>query len=680
MDKKKIIIGSIITIVVLAVIGSFSYFYFMKEDENSTLTLADKKWIEDNKNTVIDLGILNNVPVFSYGGSGVLFDFITDVEKATELEFNKLSYELGKDLPTDYSFEFVDSPDKNDIVFYEDSYALFVKENVKYNSLEEIPSMTLGVLSKDLDDVNYYLKSNGELQYKSYENVDAMVKAINSGEVSGLVLSKILYFDALAKNDSFYSAYNITELGQDLVLNLGSNSKLNNIIKKYAAKWNKESLENSYATHFSEMYFLFNDINEQEVTKFRSKSYVYGFVNYAPYDQTINKRLIGMNKEVIKAFAKTANVDVKYKEYDSISDLTKAFNENKVDFMFHLGSSSSFDMDIIETVSVYDEQLAIVSSITNELTVNSIASLKGMKVSTVKDSKISDLLKQYKIDVKEYESLDDLIDSLNKDSVLAIDLDTYNIYSKTSLKDYRVNYASSTPYNYGYVSRSINANRLFNSYFNFYLSFIDEVSIQNKVTYKTFYEDLTSSTAFYVLLAGLVIIVIMFVILFLSKKNNKGKNTSISKESKLRYIDMLTSLKNRNYLNDSIAAWDESEIYPQSIIIVDLNNIAYINDNYGHEEGDKVITEAANILIKSQIENTEIVRTSGNEFLIYMVEYEEKQVVAYIRKLTKEFKDLSHGFGAAIGYSMINDGIKTIDDAINEATLDMRNNKEEANN
>ena len=34
----------------------------------------------------------------------------------------------------------------------------------------------------------------------------------------------------------------------------------------------------------------------------------------------------------------------------------------------------------------------------------------------------------------------------------------------------------------------------------------------------------------------------------------------------------------------------------------------------------------------------------------------------------------------AIGYSIITDGIKTIDDAINEATLDMRNNKEELNN
>ena len=34
-------------------------------------------------------------------------------------------------------------------------------------------------------------------------------------------------------------------------------------------------------------------------------------------------------------------------------------------------------------------------------------------------------------------------------------------------------------------------------------------------------------------------------------------------------------------------------------------------------------------------------------------------------------------FGAAIGYSMITDAIKTVDDAINEATASMREIKEE---
>ena len=163
-------------------------------------------------------------------------------------------------------------------------------------------------------------------------------------------------------------------------------------------------------------------------------------------------------------------------------------------------------------------------------------------------------------------------------------------------------------------------------------------------------------------------------------RTKKRKINNMKKEDKLKYVDMLTSLKNRNYLNENIELWDASEVYPQSIIIVDLNNIAYINDNYGHQEGDEVIKQAANILINNQMPNSDIIRTNGNEFLIYLVEYDEKQVASYIKKLTKEFKELAHGFGAAIGYSMITDGIKTIDDAVNEATLDMRNNKEELNN
>ena len=62
-----------------------------------------------------------------------------------------------------------------------------------------------------------------------------------------------------------------------------------------------------------------------------------------------------------------------------------------------------------------------------------------------------------------------------------------------------------------------------------------------------------------------------------------------------------------------------------------------------------------------------------------MVGYKDRQIELYIKKLNKELKELTHGFGAAIGYSMITDDIKTIDDAINEATIAMRKIKEESN-
>ena len=39
-------------------------------------------------------------------------------------------------------------------------------------------------------------------------------------------------------------------------------------------------------------------------------------------------------------------------------------------------------------------------------------------------------------------------------------------------------------------------------------------------------------------------------------------------------------------------------------------------------------------------------------------------------------KELPHEFGACVGYSMIFDEIKSLDDAINEATLEMMTKKQ----
>ena len=109
----------------------------------------------------------------------------------------------------------------------------------------------------------------------------------------------------------------------------------------------------------------------------------------------------------------------------------------------------------------------------------------------------------------------------------------------------------------------------------------------------------------------------------------------------------------------------------------EYENVNYVNDNHGYEAGDQLIIKAASLLLNTQLEKSEILRIDGNEFLVYLVGYSEQQVLTYTKKLSKEMKNLPYGFGAAVGYSMIVDDIKTIEDAINEATLDMRANKEE---
>ena len=91
---------------------------------------------------------------------------------------------------------------------------------------------------------------------------------------------------------------------------------------------------------------------------------------------------------------------------------------------------------------------------------------------------------------------------------------------------------------------------------------------------------------------------------------------------------------------------------------------------------DKQIQAVANTLVKTQLDNSEIMRTDGNEFLVYLIGYSEKQILTYMKKLVKEFKKLPYENGVAMGFSMIEDDTKLVEDAFNEASIQMRENKE----
>jgi len=678
---KKIIAIAISTLVVLGIAAGI-YVFFILEDKNSTLTMAEKQWIQDNKNEIIDLGFVNNVPIFNYNGEGVFFDFATSLETDTGLEFNKISYTYGNEPTSLYSLKITNELSDKDILIYEDNYSIITKTQIKYNKLLDIPTMTLGVLEADYEDAVYYLKDNKNITLKVYQSEESIVSDVVSDKIDGAILAKTIYMEEIFEN-KLYINYNVTEMIKNVVLTLGDNEKLNVIISKYFKKWYKEQYITSFNSYFTKYYLDENNISEDLQAKFKSKQYKYGFASLAPYDKIVNSRLSGINKEILKGFGSLAGIEIKYVSgYSNSSKLVDSFNSNKIDLYFDNLSNTEFKMDISNTVSIFDENIVVLSKENTDFIVNSVSSLKNYKVAVIKGSKISEELKNAGITTKEYSSIKSLVSSIDDTYVVAIDKSTYETYSSQKLRNYKEIYSYSLENNYSYVIRNISDNQVFINYFNFYLSFINEKEFINKVDYRIF-----TATESNMLITYLAIILALFIIIFIVYSVSKNKKTkpnkvvaSVSRESKLKYIDMLTSLKNRNYLNDSIEKWDETEIYPQAIIVADLNNVAYINDNYGHTEGDNVIKEAANILIKTQIENSEIIRTNGNEFLIYLVEYDEKQILAYIKKLSKEFKELSHGFGAAIGYSMITDGLKTIDDAVNEASLDMRTNKEEAIN
>lgn len=680
MKKGKIIAW--IIIVILVILSAFGiYQYYFKEDSKSTLTLVEKQWIESNKNKIIDLGVAGNIPVFTKDGDGVFFNFLESMENDTKLEFNRIPLTSDEtETDSSYKFQVVDKRGKNDILIYQDNYALFTNKKVTYYQASELRNLKIGVLTDDLKEVNHYLSDGNNLVYQTFSSITALMEAFSGNQVDAVAIPKMYYLSEIGANDNLNISYNITEMTKDYVLRLGDNNRLNTIIKKYYTKWSRENYKDSFDKNLSSIYFAVHSVAEQEKSTFHSKRYTYGFVSNRPYLTNIDGKLYGYNIKQLKNFLEVADIEIDYKEYRSYAELQEAFDTNKIDFFYDMTSTKKYKIDTYETVGLEDATVVVTSPINRSVVVNALTSLDGKKVGAVKNSYIAESLKAAGANVKTYRTVGELVKHKNEVTILALDYHSFEYYRHNELENYSIDYMGSIG-SYGYRVRDIKANKVFADYLNFYFSMVnDNVTFNDSI-----YSLLQIGNKPYII-KNLIILISGCLIVFLGYlgikkyKEIETHDTSISKTDKLRYIDSLTSLKNRTYLNDHIEQWDNSEVYPQAIIIVDLNNIAYINDNYGHQEGDSIIKEAANKLIMTQIENSDIIRTNGNEFLIYLVGYDEKQIITYMRKLNKELKDLSHGYGAALGYSMITDAIKTIDDAVNEATLDMRNNKEELNN
>ena len=672
--KKKIFtfIGIILS---LAVIASGVYFFLSKK-EVYKLTTEEQKWVEDNKNNVLDIYMPSDIPLYTVSGKGVFFDFLTYFSDNTGIKFNPIAYQNESEIAGEYSIILTDTVSKNDYKISSNEYVVLSTESGMISSVSSLSTGKIGILESELSYVKPYLGEN--LSYVTYKDKQAMLTALTAKQINYIVGLKTLYTDEIVGN-KLHIIYHISDLKKYYVLHsTSSNNIFNSILKKEVKRFYNDQLSKSYNSKLFDLYVSTNQISEQEITELNSKKYTYGYINNGIYDTTYHKDLSGTNYFIVKSFASFANIDMKYETpYSNLKALNDALINNKIDFYFNNTSFVNEGISV-DTVKPITTKIVFVTRNDKKISINSINSLKDYKVSVLENSYLEKLLTEKGISVKKYSNYKQMFKSKNlkNNDVIALELDNYEYYKTRSLGNYHISYILDENQSYGFTTAS--EYELFNKLFNFYLEYVDTNSIID-INYANVYEyeGLNLFLVILVIILGTIVIFNFFgkirkIIVSLTKR----KDNKLTKETKIKYIDSLTSLKNRAYLNDNIEKWDNSEIYPQIIIVIDLNNISYINDNFGHEEGDKVITEAANVLIQTQLPNTEIIRTDGNEFLVYMIDYEEKKAVAYIRRLNREFKNLTHGFSAAIGYSIINDPIKTIDDAVNEATLDMKNNKE----
>lgn len=122
-----------------------------------------------------------------------------------------------------------------------------------------------------------------------------------------------------------------------------------------------------------------------------------------------------------------------------------------------------------------------------------------------------------------------------------------------------------------------------------------------------------------------------------------GERKNLEKElRRLALTDSLTNLYNRQYFDQKLKEELQRVHRYQtalSVIIIDLNNLKYVNDHLGHERGDYLLKGTAHI-IKDSVRDVDVpCRYGGDEMAIIFPETDEKQVEAVVKRIRKAVKE-----------------------------------------
>jgi diguanylate cyclase (GGDEF)-like protein len=127
--------------------------------------------------------------------------------------------------------------------------------------------------------------------------------------------------------------------------------------------------------------------------------------------------------------------------------------------------------------------------------------------------------------------------------------------------------------------------------------------------------------------------------------------------------DPLTSVKNRRFMEKFLAQAIKEHYkkqLPLSVIMIDIDFFKKYNDNYGHQQGDKVLIEVTKGIVSVLRDNTDVIcRYGGEEFLIILpnTKVHGAEVVADRIKITVNNLAIKHENSEASDVVTVSQGI-----------------------
>ncbi|MDO4303602.1 MAG: GGDEF domain-containing protein [Bacillota bacterium] len=140
--------------------------------------------------------------------------------------------------------------------------------------------------------------------------------------------------------------------------------------------------------------------------------------------------------------------------------------------------------------------------------------------------------------------------------------------------------------------------------------------------------------------------------------------SSLEQIKTLYHKDALTGIYNRRgfekQLRNLHERYEEEEKF-LSIVSIDMNGLKYINDNFGHSEGDEALCRLANILNGLVKEDEICARVGGDEYFVLLYSDERKRELEFAEQFIRAMREdeekvkKPYPFRASFGICCISD-------------------------
>ncbi|NLM19557.1 MAG: GGDEF domain-containing protein [Clostridiaceae bacterium] len=157
----------------------------------------------------------------------------------------------------------------------------------------------------------------------------------------------------------------------------------------------------------------------------------------------------------------------------------------------------------------------------------------------------------------------------------------------------------------------------------------------------------------------------------------------VNVQNEASYVDMLSGLLNRQYLNNILLLHSEKRDPARTLagIMLDIDGFKSINDRLGHLVGDDAISRTGKILRKAVSNKGIACRFGGDEFVILMYINSQKEIMDMIdmiktqATLFNESEKKPYKINFSIGYSTYESNHESIDDFLKKIDTYMYEDK-----